>query len=314
MPEAAGNHKKASQERDPRVKVGGLAMGNNMKKILLGLSAVLCLASGSARAQFGSVFVNDIFTDATDITGDLMDTLLPGVTNIRLGLGPVIATTFEGDDHYSVHAAPLISLRYKDLVQVDNNQIRVNLLGDDGAMWASENFRAGPMMKIDFGRSESDSTDLTGLGSVGTSIEMGIFASYTMGPTRYRVRVRQDVAGGHKGLLTDLDASLAIYRSKSLTVGSRIGTTWASRKYMTSFFGVNATQATASGLPVYAVGSGLKDVTLSIGGEFRVTQRLALVMNGGYERLLSKAKNAPLVRLRGSADQLSAGAYLAYAF
>lgn len=290
-------------------------MGINMKHTLLGAVALLCFSSVSAQAQnLGNIFVDDFFTDATDIASELMDTLIPGVTNVRIGVGPILSSDFEGGDRYEVKAAPLISLRYKDLIQVDNNQIRINFFGESGALWESTNFRAGPMLKIDFGRSESDSLDLVGLGNIGTSFELGGFVSYTMGPLRYRLRVRHDLASGHNGILGDLDVSLAVYRSQAMTVGARLGATWTNARYMNTFFGITPTQAAASGLPVYTATSGFKDVNLSVGSEFRVTPSWAVLGNAGVKRLLSKANSSPLVRQRGSATQFNLGAYAIYSF
>jgi outer membrane scaffolding protein for murein synthesis (MipA/OmpV family) len=287
------------------------------KRFLTGVAAAaLCGAlAGETRAQsLGGLFADDLFTDATELVSDLMDTFMPGVTNVRLGLGPVVGPDYEGSDGYDANVAPLISLRYKDLIQVDNNNIRVNLFGEDGALWKSTNFRAGPMLKLDFGRSAKDSPDLTGLGNVGTAVELGGFVSYATGPLRYRLRLRHDVASGHKGMLADADISLAVYRSKTLSIASRLGTTWASKKYMRSYFGVSAAQAAAAGLPVFAAGSGVKDVTLSVASEIRVTPRWAVVLDAGASRLMGDAKASPIVRLRGSPNQFSAGAYAVYSF
>jgi outer membrane scaffolding protein for murein synthesis (MipA/OmpV family) len=290
-------------------------MGIKMKNKVFGAAAALCLVSGHANAQnIGGIFRDDVFSEATTMAGDLMDSVLPGVTNVRIGLGPVLSTDYEGSDHYDVRLAPLISLRYKDIVQVDNNQIRVNLFGGSNALFESSNFRMGPLVKIDFGRDEDDSPDLTGLGDIGTSFELGGFASYTTGPLRYRVRVRHDVASGHNGLLGDFDISLAVYRSKMLSIGSRIGTTWANGRYMRTYFGINAAQSAASGLAVYTPTSGFKDLQLSIGGEVKVTESWAFIVNGGVQRLMSKVKNSPLVDLRGSPNQFTVGAYAAFAF
>jgi outer membrane protein len=282
---------------------------------ILTIALAFCCAGVQTQAQgLRDVFIDDVFSGATDMVGDLMDTLMPGVTNIRLGLGPVAAREFEGSDQYNVNLAPLISLRYKDLIQVDNNQIRVNLFGGDGSLWKSTNFRAGPILKVDFGRSESDSPDLLGLGDVDTSLELGAFASYTSGPFRYRIRLRQDVIGGHEGALADLDVSLAIYRSDILNVGGRVGTTWASKKYMNAFFGVSIDQGRTSGLNLFTADSGFKDISLSLGGEFDVTRRWALVANLGFKRLIGDAAKSSLVVQRGSRHQLTAGAYAVYSF
>jgi outer membrane scaffolding protein for murein synthesis (MipA/OmpV family) len=287
-----------------------------MKLKIIAAAAVLSVAAATqAQAQsLKDLFVDDVFTDATDMVGDLMDTLMPGITNVRLGLGPVVSSEFEGSDEYDINLAPLISLRYKDLLQVDNNQIRVNLFGGSGALWQSSNFRAGPILKVDFGRSESDSPDLLGLGSVGKSVELGVFASYTSGPLRYRVRLRHDVVSGHEGAVADADVSLAIYRAESVNIGSRLSTTWVSKKYMNAFFGITPTQATASGLTIYTADSGLKDISLSVGGEFQVTPRWAVVVNAAAQRLIGDANNSPLVTVRGSGNQFSAGAYAVYSF
>jgi len=285
----------------------------NRKLKLLGAALALTAVTTQAQAQkLSNIFADNVFSGTSDMVTDVMDTLMPGVTNVRLGIGPAVSPEFEGSKHYQVNALPLISLRYKDLLQVDNNQIRVNVFGQKGAMVKSENFRAGPMVKIDFGRKDKDSVDLRGLGNVSTSIELGAFASYMTGPLQYRIRARQDVASGHKGLLADFDVSLAVYRTQTTIVGAQLGTTWANSKYMSKFFGVVASQATASGLPVYAPGSGLKEVSLSVGSEMKITPRWAIVMNAGAERLLSKAKSSPLVSLRGSPNQLNFGVYGVY--
>ncbi len=295
-------------------------MGKNMKRKLLGAAAAFCFMSVSAMStgaqaqNIGGIFRDDVFSEATNLAGDLMDSVIPGVTNVRIGLGPVLSTDYEGSNHYDVRLAPIISLRYKDLLQVDNNQIRLNIFGGTNAVFESTSFRAGPTLKIDFGRDEDTSPDLAGLGNVGTSFEVGGFASYTSGPLRYRVRARKDVGSGHEGYLADFDVSLAVYRSKNLSIGSSLGTTWASSSYMQSFFGITATQATASGLTAYTPTSGFKDVSLSVGGEFKVTPSWAFILNAGVERLMNKAKNSPLVSARGTPNQFSLGAYAAFAF
>ena len=54
------------------------------------------------------------------------------------------------------------------MVPVGNNRIRVNVFGSD-SLFRSDNFKAGPLIKFDFGRDKNDSPDLTGLGNVGYS-------------------------------------------------------------------------------------------------------------------------------------------------
>lgn len=277
-------------------------------------AAVAWCAAPAQAGPLGGVFVDvdQVFTETTGMFTDVLGTFMPGVTNIRLGLGPVIGTKYEGDGSYNVAVAPVLSLRYKDIVEVDNNNIRVNLIPDD--LFNTSNFKAGPLLKVDFGRDESDSADLTGLGNVSTSIELGVYASYAVGPVRYRVKFRKDVASGHSGTLGDVDMSVAVFRSENAAFGARISTTWASKRYTRAFFGITADQATASGLAQYTPGGGFKDFSMTMGGEYRLTRSWAIVGNAGYTRLLGRIKKSPLVSTRGSANQFSAGAFAVYTF
>lgn len=273
------------------------------------VAAVMGMAISQAQAQS----IDGLLTNVTDTISDVTDVVIPGVTNIRVGLGPVFAPAYEGSDDYKIKAAPLISLRYKDLIRVDNNRVRVNVFGNDG-LFRSENFKAGPLVRLNFGRDESDSPDLLGLGEVGTSIELGLFASYTAGPVRFRVRGRQDVASGHSGMTLTTDLGVAIYRSDRLAVTGSLGTTWADGDYMDSFFSVTPAQSATSGLAVFDATSGLKDISLSFGSNYAVSDKWALVGNIGYSKLLSDAKNSPIVSVQGSSNQFLGGLWAVYSF
>ena len=152
------------------------------------------------------------------------------------------------------------------------------------------------------------------LGDVGTSVELGAFIGYAAEPWRCRLRLRRDVTSGHGGLLAEAEVSRVVYRRPGASVAARLATTWASAGYMRSFFGVDERQAAASGLPVFAAGAGMKEVSLTAAGEFTVAPRVAVVLNAGLQRLLGDAGQSPLVRLRGSAMQVRAGVYVTYRF
>ncbi len=196
---------------------------------------------------------------------------------------------------------------------MDNNNIRVNIFGRD-SIFESSNFKAGPLLKLDFGRDETDSPDLAGLGDVGTSIELGVFASYTMGPTRARIRVQHDVISGHSGMRVIGDLGVAVYRSNKLIVTSNLSATWSDGSYMASFFSVTAAQALTSGLPAFDATSGLKDISIAFGSNYTVSDHWALVGNAGYSKLLGDAKNSPIVAVRGASSQFVGGVFAVYSF
>ncbi len=279
-------------------------------KVCLAATAAAVMAGGApAKAQS----LDGILTNVTDTLSDVTDVLVPGITNIRVGLGPVVSPAYEGSDDYKIKAAPVISFRYRDLIQVDNNRIRVNIFGRDGFI-ESENFKAGPLLRLDFGRDETDSPDLAGLGNVGTSLELGAFASYTAGPVRARLRLRQDVISGHSGMTVIGDVSVAIYRDERLAVTGTGHMTYADNSYMDSFFSVTAAQALTSGLAAFDAGSDLKDIGISFGANYFISDTWSVLAHAGYEKIMGDAKSSPIVSVRGSSNQFTGGIFAIYTF
>jgi outer membrane protein len=254
----------------------------------------------------------------TDSLQAAIDLLPQDITNIRLGLGPSMTPRYEGDNNYKFSVIPAISLRYKDLVEVNNNEVRLiafnRMFNADTGNDATGNLRVGPTVSVDFGRAEDDSPDLTGLGGISTSLELGAFISYTQGPMRLRARARHDIMSGHGGGTMRLDAAYTIFQAAPVALGVNVTSTWATGKYMQSYFGVSPAQSAASGLPVFDANSGFKDVGVELTSNYIFASQWALVSNVGYKRLMGDAKNSPLVRQRGSANQMAFQAFVVYSF
>jgi outer membrane protein len=271
-------------------------------------------ASSGAQAQN----VREFATGMTDTLQSAIDLLPQDITNIRLGLGPSIAPRYEGDNNHKVSVIPVISLRYKDLVEVNNNEVRLiafnRMFNAQSGDNRSGNLRIGPTVSFDFGRDEDDSPDLAGLGDVGGSFELGAFVSYTKDRMRVRARARHDVTSGHKGGTVRLDAAYTVFRLAPVTMGVNAYSNWATGNYLRSFFGVTPAQSAASGLPVYAPGSGFKDFGMEVNASYIFASQWAVVVTTGYKRLIGPAGDSPLVRLRGSRNQLAFQSFLVYSF
>jgi outer membrane protein len=270
---------------------------------------IVCVFFPTVQAQI----LDDMLGAVTDSISDITEEVVPGVTDIRLGAGPSYGPDYEGSIDYELSVAPLVSLQYKDIVQVVNNQVRVTILGSDSII-QSDKFKAGPSLSLDFGRSEKNNIDLTGMGNVGTSVELGAFVSYQEGPMRLRVRARQDVASGHSGMKIISDFRVLFYKNEKMTVISTISGTWVDSDYMNSYFGVNAAQSAASALPVYLPSSSFKDMSINVSTNYKLTDRWSILASGSYKKLTGDAKDSPIVSLRGSSDQLFGGAFVIWTF
>jgi outer membrane protein len=286
-----------------------------MKTALFIALAGLSLAPRSAQAQN----FERITTSLTDTLQSAIDLLPPGVNDVRIGLGPGIYPDFEGSRHSSIHAVPVISARIRDIVDITNNEIKVTAFNHLFAPAVNSDkaggaLRFGPLISINFGRSEDDSPDLRGMGDVGTSFELGGFVSYLLANDRFRARLRQDVAGGHKGATLQLDYTHTFIRSGRMSLSGTLGLDGGSAAYMKSFFGITPLQAAASGLPTYHAGTGFKDANAGLNGSYVISDNWSIFANIGYERLIGSAANSPLIKLRGSANNVSATTFAVYGF
>ena len=264
-------------------------------------------------------------TSLTDTLQSVIDILPQGVNNVGLGLGPGLYPQFEGSRVYDVHVVPVLSFRYGDWLEVVNNEIHITAFsrlfsdGVDNKTARRRRFRrqlalAGPLISINFGRSESDSPDLHGLGDVGISFELGAFVSYTIDGMRFRLRARQDVADGHKGATVQADISKTFFHGPRVSLSGFVAAEGASAAYMKSFFGVTGTQSINSGLPVYHAGAGAEGRLDRPQRQLQAVGHLNLFANVGYERLLGGAADSPLVQLRGWANQATLSSFIVYSF
>jgi outer membrane scaffolding protein for murein synthesis (MipA/OmpV family) len=99
-----------------------------------------------------------------------------------------------------------------------------------------------------------------------------------------------------------------------VTIAPTVVLTWATARYMKSFFGITQAQSLASGLPTFRAGTSLKDVSLSVLGSFDLSRHWSIFSDVGYKRMLGDAADSPLVQLRGAVDQWHGSVFAVYAF
>jgi outer membrane scaffolding protein for murein synthesis (MipA/OmpV family) len=231
---------------------------------------------------------------------------------VMIGAGALYAPDYEGSKDYEVLPFPFISIDYKDILYLRGPEIGANLLRVSPA--DDLKFSVGPVARYRRDRPEKRNAALAGLGKVDAAIELGGRARMDVGPAWVELSATKDVADGHDGMVGVAAGGVDFDLSQSLSLSLSASTSWADDKYMQSYFGVTQAQATASGLPVYAADKGIKDVGASVGVRYWLGDRWMVSATGGYTRLLNDAKDAPLVRLRGSPDQWQGGIFLAYRF
>ena len=224
--------------------------------------------------------------------------------SVTLGLGAGVAPSYEGSESYEFVPLPVVDLRWRDRAFVGTGGVGVDL-------FRSEHLRLGARLGYNGGRDEDDDDALDGLGDVDAAVEAGIFGALSYGAVSLSADLRQDIADGHEGLLgrAALTYRAALGEDLAGTLGPSV--TWADDAYMESFFGVDADQSAASGLPRFDAGSGIKSYALAGSLRYALTTDWAVTAIARYARLAGDAADSPIVQ---DEDQFFSGVTIAYRF
>lgn len=239
--------------------------------------------------------------------------------SITIGVAPVLSPAWQGSRDMALSLFPDLRVAYGDVFFASVPEgVGLNLIRQDG-------WRAGPLVKIRFGRDEDGSGSpfqiiagsdaLRGLGNVGVAGEAGAFAEKRFGSReawRARVEVRQGF-GGHQGTLGDVSVSRA-GRSGRLAWSLGPRATFASADFARTYFGIDPAQSQRTGLASYRPGGGL--VSAGIGGSAvrPLNRSSAITVFGGVDYLGNVPGRSPLIRERGRRTQATIGIGYGYRF
>jgi outer membrane protein len=219
---------------------------------------------------------------------------------VSVGAAVLAGKEWTGSSEDRLLVVPDLDVRYGDRFFASfGTGIGVNLLQSDG-------FRAGALVRPNFGREEEDDqAGLRGMGDIDFAAEPGVFAEVTTGPLQAGVELRQAL-GGHEGLLAEARVD---YRLRLGQVGISFGprVRYGDDTHTQAFYGVSPAQAVRAGLPSYRPEGGIQTIGLGAGAAWRVSPAWTLVAFGEAGTLQGDAKDSPLVRLRGQDDYQTFG-------
>ena len=222
----------------------------------------------------------------------------------RVGLAAIGAYEYLGSDETRNLVLPVVEYEWASGWFAGINGV--------GRQWTTGDLQYGAKLTYDFGREESRSTALRGLGNVDPSAELGGFVRYALGGgVAAKTGVRVGAGVDNKGALWDLGLEFSRPLGTDWRLGGGLTATYATSDYLQSYFGVTPKQALASGYAVYSPSAGLRDVTAKVSLTYLFTPRVALTGVVSHTSLMGDAKDAPMVRRTSAATGLVA---LTYAF
>jgi outer membrane protein len=248
------------------------------RKMLASAGAALLLTCLSATAQ-------EKPADADDGDG----------LQLVLGAGLVNFPKYPGSSDSETRGLPLISARYGRYFLGGEPGTGVPL-GAGLDLFKNSDWRLGVVVGPDLRkpRKASDDSRLTGLGDIDSTTHLGVFGSYSAAWWTLRGNVLSDVGGKHEGTTASLELEGRYQVGERLVLSAGPGLTWANKSYTQTFFGVDAAQATASGLAPYEAGAGLNALKFSLGAEYRIDRHWFVSARASIQSLRDDARHSPI--------------------
>ncbi|NMM43649.1 MipA/OmpV family protein [Rhodospirillaceae bacterium KN72] len=224
----------------------------------------------------------------------------------QIGGGVGYESKYEGSDEMDVMFLPILGVTWNDTVYLTTED------GLGAVVYDDNDFTVNVSLNYEWGRDESDSSDLKGLGDVDGAATANLSLEYELGPVTPFVELTR-----HLGGTDSLEASFGV--ETMIPVGGMMGqgsassapesddgdangpaillglsSTWSDDNYMENYFGINATQSARSGLSQYTAKSGLKSVGADVGFLYPVTENWEVLTMVEYSRLIGDAADSPI--------------------
>jgi MipA family protein len=175
---------------------------------------------------------------------------------------------------------------------------------------AAPDLQYGLRLTADFGRSQSRSPVLTGMGDIDARPEIGgFFNIYLTRDAFLTSSLRYGSGNDRKGLLLDLGAGYAVQLAPQWRTAAGVAATLANRDYMQGYFGVTPAQAQTSQNATFTAGAGVRDLRANASLNYFITSKWTLTGAVSLGALQGDAKNSPIVRERHPVSGVAALSY-----
>jgi outer membrane scaffolding protein for murein synthesis (MipA/OmpV family) len=171
--------------------------------------------------------------------------------------------------------------------------------GVDAELLRREAVRVNLSLRMDSGRRESASSQLSGMGDIRSTVRARLGVRWDVAP-RWQVAASTGLdalnrVGGYN-VAAGVSYTLPLTERQRLVLGA--GASGAGDRYMQAWYGVTPEQSAASGYPVYRAREGLRDVGGSVTWRIEIDPQWAAFAGASGSLLLGGAADSPLTRQR----------------
>jgi MipA family protein len=224
---------------------------------------------------------------------------------ITLGAGVGVAPDYYGSKKTEFDFVPVIDIVYKNRFFFGTQGLGIYAVNDEesgitvGAAIAPGNSRQKRFLE----------PRLRGLGTIKTSVQGRLFASYApVAPVSLSVSVAKDF-GGTKGYQADIGLEAGVPLGKKLLVGASVGASYWDRKLTQGFFGVTAAQSARTGFRTFNAKSGFNAYSLGLSSIYKLTDHFNLNLILGAERRLGDSARSPVIERKWDRSAIFAVSY-----
>lgn len=206
---------------------------------------------------------------------------------------------YSGADSRTSKVSPALFLRYgrftitnaSGFVTRKSNDV-VRGLGAD--LLNNDRVRVNLALRFDNGRSEGDSTALTGLGDIKPTVRARLNLGWRL-PDGWRAGASWsvDAFGRGGGNFGDVSLGWDHRLGPRTTLGLGTSLSFAGDRYMQTYYGVSAEQAARTPYAVYTPNAGLRDISASVNFRTELGDHWILLTGLGVTRLLGPAASSP---------------------
>ncbi|MEY3475385.1 MAG: hypothetical protein RL087_1843 [Pseudomonadota bacterium] len=162
--------------------------------------------------------------------------------------------------------------------------------------------RVGLGLRLDNGRSESRSPQLSGMGDIRRTLRPRLAVRWQAdGDTQFSAALSGDLLGRVGGITADIGATHQWDFGHGRQLIAGVGLSLADQRYMQAWHGVSAGQSLSSGLQAYSPGAGLRSWGGAITYRHEFGESWASFVSLNYARLAGPALDSPLTLKPGSA-------------
>jgi MipA family protein len=224
---------------------------------------------------------------------------------ITLGAGVGVGPDYYGSKKTEFDFVPVIDIVYKNRFFFGTEGLGIYVVNDEesgitvGAAIAPSNSRARRFLE----------PRLRGLGTIKTSVQGRLFASYApVAPISLSVNFAKDF-GGTKGYQADIGLDAGVPLSNKLLVGASVGISYWDRKLTQGFFGVTPAQSARTGFRTFNAKSGFNSYSLGLSSIYKLTDHFNLNLILGAERRLGDSARSPVIERKWDRSAIFAVSY-----